>query len=444
MTKYIKSLTGSELMASALYSQSNLDMEMLFGESAGKSKYVSKFERSEELNMEFFADNLEKELEEHRIYMENEVNNFESSLSCSKKHLDYGFLESSANYSNNDDEFNLPNYSNSEEIIYKIEPKNVSNVMSFELKQNMCDIINYVYLELDMCNTNSALENTLETLDFEDKFSLLNSLLIFKVGNNVIDKKNIMTCIFNEICNGEHIREFENKIQIPIYNFNSMRNKNLSELNGFPFSYIANKNTVSFSLYTSETKFNVKLVICGTVFSNHVRIKSNLQNISNNNYEFIIVEQNQFEIFNEPNLKKKLYFNGMTKCLIFYFQPKQQEGFFDMGNDYPEVESAYLSINELEPIKYESDEILNFEIFGIKIFIVPFSKEFSNWESITECVSKPMSNIKSSSINFSRCENVKFWIDASDSIKYYFMNIYSVSLNIMRITNGFISMKYIF
>jgi hypothetical protein len=99
-----------------------------------------------------------------------------------------------------------------------------------------------------------------------------------------------------------------------------------------------------------------------------------------------IVLQNQFNCNNNIGIhwnqrpvnnnttKYKLSFDRVVKYILIYFTPSENVDFWQMNENYPYVCKATLYLNGKNTLEFENEDLLDFEIFGIKVYLLPLCK----------------------------------------------------------------------
>ena len=82
------------------------------------------------------------------------------------------------------------------------------------------------------------------------------------------------------------------------------------------------------------------------------------------------------------------------------------------------------------------------EIFGIKIYILPFAEDFSSFEKINDAFSNPFKNMNSSGVNFSRIDDSVLEYDSDNDNKENIIKMIGLSFNIYRIMSGMVGLAY--
>lgn len=408
---------NSELLASASFGIMNSKIENFL---SGNSQYREKSLWINEIKEQYMEDNLEKELEQFRSQIDNEQRYFEDNLKFNEKIEGHDFLEEITCLESIG---NLINDSTSDSI-FKIKPiKQNKNVNSFNISRK-CDIIKSIYLEV-------KIGENFDNLTLEDKFALLHSNITIYISGQEFLSKNILSCIFSELCCENHIIEFEDTIQIPIFNFENFAKKSDSKIKGLPL-WLMTYSGIEILLNTNNQLHNLsfEIIVNGKLCNSQLR-----KNMRKQNNSFFML-QNQELIVTKEISNISLGFNHLCKCLLLYFKPKNNTDFWDFTMDYPSIEHVKLSLNNLSPIEYDSEEILEFEFFGIKIYLIPFSKDFATWENINSAMKNSLDNMSSSGINFNRIETALLNLDCSDSSKNFDLVINCLSFNIFMVKDG--------
>jgi hypothetical protein len=320
-------------------------------------------------------------------------------------------------------------------VSMKFEPKTktktkTKNQYKFEILRCF-DVITDIYLEIE-------LDNSLYELTTIEKYSILKAKMEFTIGGSIIETSQLLTCIFNQICNGYNIKEDNNIIQIPIYNFNTLIDKTYN-IKGFP-SIAVQWCALYFTLCIDDNikHFNYKLVVNGLVYKNKER-----RWLAQKNHEYIVLQnqENSYEINN--NVLFKLCFNHIIKYILVYFSPIDNINCLQMNEDYPLINKATLYVNDENTLEFEGEDLLDFEVFGIKIYMLPFCEELSNFENIYKTFQNPLKILSSSGINFSCLGKVSIGIDFDNiSINKYKINIIGSNFTCMQIRCGLCCLIY--
>ncbi|AYV80349.1 MAG: hypothetical protein Gaeavirus36_2 [Gaeavirus sp.] len=311
------------------------------------------------------------------------------------------------------------------------------------------DVIGKIYLQLELPNEQTE-------LSLEEKFALLESTYSLEIGGSCIYQSDITTCIFNQLCINEYISEIDNTIQIPIYNFNNCSNKKLN-INGFPCPEY-HEIRFSFRMNKLLTKYKYKLILKNQYLGKI--IKQKLESIlkkSSYNFSldglpsddmmisFPIMQSSTLTLYEQSSLSNiRLNFNLLSKCLLIYFKPIKNSNIWDFLYEYPAISNIKLSLNSQDPIIYEQDELLDFEFFGIKLFIVPLSKDFSSWENINSVLSDPVNNMSPDGLCFSKIDNARLSIElidrstntSIDKVTGFELVIECININLLRTLSG--------
>jgi hypothetical protein len=144
--------------------------------------------------------------------------------------------------------------------------------------------------------------------------------------------------------------------------------------------------------------------------------------------------------------RHKIKFDHIIKAILIYFSTQTEM----TDESKPLIQSIMLSgkdgNKDRDIMEFNTDDILDFEIFGIKIYILPLCKEFSDWERIYETFRNPdnvLKKLSSSGINFKIISRIagniylkmNFYEPLSEPSDYY-TNICAINLNIGRMVSG--------
>lgn len=410
-----------------------------------KDCYASKEERIKEKEYELLEDDLEKELEMSRIQMECEVNDFEKSLDKKDK-LDYNEFLNENSYADTLKELFLGNkfvdYNEKIDLV-KVSQDKDNKIQHYE-SYRICgiDIINNIFLEIE-------LDESFTDLSSEEKYAILDSDVELVICGSTIDKSKILSCLFIQLCSGQKINEKEKTIQIPIYDFNSLLYKatkngeKYGNLKGLPL--IAMQfSLIKINLFMPKIldKFKMNLVLQAKVLDNIDR-----KNLARGLDLQFIIFQNQIHEHREKYYNNiKLNFNNLSKFMLIYFKPKvfTNTNFWDLSLEYPELEYAKLIFNGLFSLDFsdKDDEILSFEFFGIKIYLLPYSNDIDTWEKIKESFGNIYENFNHNFINFSRLDHVKLNLDISGNKENFDIIINNINFNVIQIIGGMCGLKF--
>lgn len=115
--------------------------------------------------------------------------------------------------------------------------------------------------------------------------------------------------------------------------------------------------------------------------------------------------------------------------------------------EYPEIMEAYLIKNKsvesgTELITWTYDNILSFEIFDIKIYVLPMSRDMSTWENINEALKNPLTNISfNKNVCVGHTDKVELRIDASFTDDFITI-INEIKPNILKVNKDDAYMMY--
>lgn len=384
-----------------------------------KKKYNNKYKKDWNSDDDIFSEeHLERELKESLEWQENEQLQFEKTLNSS--HEINNMLEET-NYM--DSLLELIKSNETSYCNYYIQATTIyQNQHVFDMWR-YGDIIQKIILEIE-------LPEYFDDMTMQDKFDIFNSSFQWISGGTTIIGNSLLVCLFNLICCGEKINKNDNKIQIPLLNF--MTFVNSDNKTGFPLismQYTSTQIVITGNLHNFKLQLLVIYGMCTCDFRRELAQQPH-------NYFILQAEKQDYPNLNGEINIVNLYFGRPSKFLLIYFKPKDDADYYQTHLDYPEINSIKIAIHSCEPIEYDRDEILSSEIFGINMFIVPFSEDVSTWENIYEVFKDPLNNMSPPEINFSRLDTVTLCIDTSRPIDNYIMYITNIHTNDFRCVGG--------
>jgi hypothetical protein len=290
----------------------------------------------------------------------------------------------------------------------------------YKIPRNMIDILKDIYLEIE-------LDDSLFELSSEQKYELFDTYVNLCCGGKLVTSNKILSCIFSNIISGRNIKYDNNIIQIPLFNFDTFVCQ-FYDIIGLPVvALIYHDIEIQIPIIKqSIKKFKYKIVANGFVCSTAIRNKI-LDTIGKCTTIECVMIESQNEVYNVKSSTQKniLYFNHIIKCILVYFIP-EKDTYADQDFS-PNIESIKLHTRYKEILDFVADDLLDIEIFGIKIYLIPLCKEFSDWERIHECFKKVHKNISVSGINFSRLDEISIELNLNISSGY---NIVYNALNL--------------
>jgi hypothetical protein len=394
-----------------------------------KTKYDDKW--MEQINDEYL---LEKELDLARNNMENEKTNFEQKLILDHQMM----LEEDII---REDEYNkLIDFVCSKEEVkwvhtfFYINNPNISNNetnYNFTILRN-ADNYTSIYLELNF-------DSYFDDLPLRDKYILLNGDVTLTIGGSEIITLNIITCIFYSICRGGNIKQENNMIQIELFNFNTLINDYYKKTPpGIPIISLQYHNcNIIIKFNQKINNINMKLLINGIYLDFTIR-----RELCTNGLDFLIFTNTKIINDNNKDTINVDYF--YTKFFLIYYIPNN-DCMNDLFIEYPEItdvslmQKKYNKITELS--NWSSENILSFEIFDIKIYVLPMSRDLSTWKYIDETMKDPLNKMSLNNIRSSYKELYYLNIDALDNDSFKIM-VNEIKPNILKIMSGMGCLAY--
>jgi hypothetical protein len=308
----------------------------------------------------------------------------------------------------------------------------------------LCNVINNLYLEIE-------LDKNFDEMTIKEKYAVLNSTIKIEIGKDKIDTLKIMTCLCNQIFCGNNIKEDNNIIQVPLYNFDTFVDKKTGAKGFRLFDVNSQSLKIILEINNDIKHFKYKIVVNGQIYKITETMLKSIESM-----KMYILLQNQYDatLTAEQNLNRnvlpvnnkttryKLSFNRIVKYILIYFTPNKDVDFWLMNEDYPLISKAILIIFDKNVLEFENEDLLDIEMFGIKIYLLPLCKEFSNFENMSETFKDPLKKMTSNGITF--VENY-----GSIEIEYenetpdlYNINFIGVNLNCMMVSNGMCAIRY--
>ena len=286
---------------------------------------------------------------------------------------------------------------------------------------SMYDVLSDIYLEIE-------LDTTLDKILIKETYAILNSTIDITFGGHTLDTLKIINCLCNQILYGNNIKEDGNIIQVPLYNFETFV-ENKYGMKGLP---LLSETVIRLEMHDSIKHFKYKIIANGCVYA----FEKN-RHLGKSDLTYIIMQNqtrcNQHPVNNNTNIYK-MDFCKIVKYILIYFMPNEDVDFWQMNENYPLINKAILYHNGKQSLEFENEDLLELEIFGIKIYLLPLCKEFSSFENIHETLKNPLKKLSSSGIKFGSAHiKIEFQNNASES---YTVNFVGVSLNCVRRCKG--------
>jgi hypothetical protein len=345
-------------------------------------------------------DMIEKELEEFRNYEENEQRDFENNVYYNTEIPDDFIYEKNTG----DGIIDIINGMDTSNVSLKYGCRKISEYFrEFYFDARTMNFITDIYLEVVMP------ESSLD-LSEKQKYALFVTFVTFGTKNNTIEFNTVLSCIFNQICSGRNIKQNNNIIQIPIFNFDTLRT---GFHLGLPVdTYDNHQHIINLTFYNGHEylkDFEFSIIVNGIIANNTIRNQSG-KDIKNNNKFLILAGQwshwKVSELFYGKLVSNYRIMSGkssIVKCISFCHIPNFQY-------DEPEINSVSLISDKKEIIRFDINELLDFNIFGVKIYCMPLCKEFSDWNEIYRLFKN--NHISSDGLDFSKLgENIELQIN---------------------------------
>lgn len=318
--------------------------------------------------------------------------------------------------------------------------ENNHSIKSYELNKDLrqsilisryCDILNTIYLEIDLENM------TFYELTNFDKLQLFDTQFDLTVGGATLCKSTILTNLFILFSQNINIKLEGNKFQIPLvdftkaninryYNYDNKEQKLILREEDIGLPHIAlqyHELRITIQFKTKELfkfmKFNLK--VCGKYIESEPR-----RALAQASHVYLFL-QSQTESFD--NLDKiNLNYNLGAKLIILYFKP-----LIDDYIDYPKIESIEIMIDD-KIIFIDKSELLFMELYDICYTVIPLTPEFKSWTNINRTLKNLKKHMSSHIVTF---EN-KFilYINYESRPDNFEVCINAITPNIYRIMSG--------
>lgn len=364
-------------------------------------------------NLEY---DLEKELERSHIITEDEIDN--------SNHYNYNGLLNII--------YNDLNYSSNIHIQTIYSKKNIDNKIILSLHiERYGDIIKTLFLQIEKNENFSSFED----LELDKIQSFFNSEISLFISGIILCKRTILVCLFEALILGYTISEDESYIQIPLFIFDIEIYKfsNDEIIKGLPI----------ISLHFSSIKITIECNKNISFIFNKISQKGyTLQNIQRRT--IALKSYNSNFLFNDKITYNNLqglqndilinYNNIQPNALILVFYPKY--------NDIINY-NTLLSANIISKGQYNIiDNIINFEILDKNIYMIPLSKEFSNFYNIQDYYKKNYNNKNTdlnkddNTLDLTKDNIINLEFETSEDLIYYNLDIIIIQNKNIIIKNG--------
>jgi len=256
------------------------------------------------------------------------------------------------------------------------------------------------------------LPTLLADLSVEDKLLLFTakySLMLTRCSQN------LLLHIFSEMCKGNMVDESSSTVIIPLYSFNNGLNLHDTKINSDSCLIVSNKLLgYKFSLRVNWRKSNkAPSFTCKKT----IGLEGMIRSIHDLNKRGSYIFASSFAII---------------KYILIYFYPMDTSNYWDLNENYPIVTKATIESDNQTILEFENEDLLDFEIFGINIYLLPLSKEVSSWESIHEVSKNDGLGLTSCGLNTSLHHNIRIKLEIENQPSTPYCVVFSpVGLNVM-------------
>jgi hypothetical protein len=380
-------------------------------------------------DMFLYEERLENELLKYNNDLEKDQEEFENEINKYNESLNDDFITNCINNPEMELEMGLSFI----DFHTKINDTNINNKIKeykiFDKVINKCDYIKNIVLEIEL---NESFHN----LTFEKKRNILETQITLSLCGNNVNIVNVLNCLFYDICTNKKISQNNNIIQFCIIDFSLYKTSN-KIFYGLPI--LKTQNSDMRVRVSTDLKCKMNLIINGLLFD--TQNKSDIIKYGNS-FEFSFFQnQNTGEKQLKTSLNKiKLNFKHPTKYLLFYLLSIDKYN-DDLFIDYPNIKNVKLKCNGMLVKEYDVYALLTFEIFEIKIYILPLSRDFSTFEQINESFNN-LTQLTSQTVNFSSIDTAILILESENDLDNYVINVEAFSMNILRGTDNLVYLAY--
>ncbi|AGC01694.1 hypothetical protein H012_gp771 [Acanthamoeba polyphaga moumouvirus] len=198
----------------------------------------------------------------------------------------------------------------------------------------------------------------------------------------------------------------------------------------------------NFPLYKLKYMTTIIKIYNNSDYINHLTFNYQTKNLFNPNKFSYLPKRIIFFQSQQKKYKSRMKLNFKLVCKVIMFTIEyDNEKFLNP----PQVNQIKLYLNNNRPIIYhlDSEEILEYNIFGKKYYAISLCKELVHKKDIKK-IFRDEENIPTG-INFSRIENKKISVICDDyDISGCFINFAVISINELNFSNGMTGLKFVF
>ena len=243
------------------------------------------------------------------------------------------------------------------------------------------DIINQVYLEVDM----STIDNMLDLFDITFEVRLDHKCTYYA---------NVGVALTQQMFFGNSIKENDDTIQIPIANFNTL--KPMPNITGFPV--VSSSFTYRYFYISSKYNEAIANTAMNLLVESTVLVGSTRSKLARERFELLYLNTistckdlcktsiNNNRIIIDRLVPETESYSFIIKYIIVILKTSNTLS-------KPEIESA--EVKELEGNRprqsyyWNAEEIITIDVCGIRQYIIPISQEFKDVESMKTTFSDP-------------------------------------------------------
>ena len=248
-----------------------------------------------------------------------------------------------------------------------------------------CDILNKINLEIELND-----DITFDEISNYDKQQLFETKITFTIGDDPILDTTILSNLFILFSKDLHIECNDNKMEIPLIDFN-MSNLNKSKLRnineekyGLPQISLQYHCTDIGLKFTKDLfkymKFNIK------AYGYNLGCEER-RFMAMNGLEYLFINS---EFRSSNNFDEIQMYVNATKAIIIYFVPVNDDFI-----EYPQIDTIEVISNDGSFI-IEYDDLLTMDLFDVSYTVIGLTDDFSSWKNINRTLKEPHKYLSSS------------------------------------------------
>lgn len=251
--------------------------------------------------------------------------------------------------------------------------------------------------------------------------NLLNNKLLFYIGGSIVMELSMEINLLLAKLSEKNKKEYDDLIEIPVVLFDLQKNK----LKKFPL-FLVNYQVVSIVIKITD---NDSIIKNGVIFS-YRKYKCNKSNsaINISSIEYPIIQTQNIQKILSNGCRQIKLDNLNSICQMLIIKLVDNNTFEDS------IKKIILSLCDCDPIIWEDDEIIKYNICGNILYCIPLSPDIKSKKRMKKIFNN---NENGYGINFSKIDKsiltFEFYCDNSYD---YILSLTALNLNIIRIVGG--------